>query len=73
MYTAPLPVSMDPRPSRRADDRQELGLLRREEGSMDPRPSRRADPFGITAQLLTLRLSQWILGRVVALTAYLHT
>ena len=60
-------VSMDPRPSRRADygsgDRQE----RRWRVSMDPRPSRRADTVPCR-KVLGAVASQWILGRVVALT-----
>ena len=59
---------MDPRPSRRADVKGSVPQMVIRLVSMDPRPSRRADDCMTVCQLLGGTWSQWILGRVVALT-----
>ena len=62
-------VSMDPRPSRRADPVRVFGPVDGAEVSMDPRPSRRADQSPSSLHR-PQEASQWILGRVVALTSF---
>ena len=58
---------MDPRPSRRADLLNFMLEQYVPQVSMDPRPSRRAD-WWVAVDYSLNNESQWILGRVVALT-----